>query len=66
MKTIRLIYPQQQGGNISRWIPELSPEDASRGYLLGSMLLEFLGSITANHIFKVPVSDNFSQRVENG
>lgn len=41
-RTIRLIYPQWQGADIARWIPQLAPDDASRGYYLGSMLLEFL------------------------
>lgn len=30
MKTIRLIYPQWQGANIARWIPNIAPDDASR------------------------------------
>ena len=29
-KTIRLIYPQWQGADIARWIPQLDPEEASR------------------------------------
>ena len=43
-KTIRLIYPQWQGGVISNWIPELSEEDSSRGYFLGAQLLNMLAS----------------------
>ena len=43
MKTIRLIYPQWQGADISQWIPEVkNPDDASRGYYLGAQLLDFL------------------------
>lgn len=43
MKTIRLIYPQWQGGDIARWITEVTnPDDASRGYYLGAQLLNFL------------------------
>ncbi|MCZ9956485.1 hypothetical protein [Brachyspira hyodysenteriae] len=41
-KTIRLIYPQWQGGIISHWIKELKPEDSSRGYYLGAKLLSIL------------------------
>jgi len=36
-KTIRLVYPQWQGGDIARWISEIKDsEEASRGYVLGS------------------------------
>lgn len=35
-KTIRLVYPQWQGGDIAHWITEVKdPEQASRGYYLG-------------------------------
>ena len=61
-KTIRLIYPQWQGADIARWIPELSPEEASRGYYLGSMLLEFLAPASDCKTFRVPVSTDISNR----
>jgi arginase len=64
MKTIRLIYPQWQGGNIARWIPNIPAEDASRGYYLGSMLLNFLAPETDNQTFTVPVSTDISERIE--
>ncbi|MCM1033635.1 MAG: arginase family protein [Odoribacter sp.] len=64
MKTIRLIYPQWQGGNIARWIPDIPAEDASRGYYLGAMLLDFLAPQTENEIFVIPVSTDISKRVE--
>ncbi len=64
MKTIRLIYPQWQGGNIARWIPNIAPEDASRGYYLGSMLLNFLAPETDNETFTVPVSTDVTARIE--
>ena len=39
MKTIRLLYPQWQGGDIARWIPEVSdPARAARDYCLGARL----------------------------
>ncbi|MBD5356400.1 MAG: arginase family protein [Bacteroides sp.] len=63
-KTIRLIYPQWQGANIARWLPDLPPEEASRGYYLGSMLLEFLAPKTACETFRVPVSIDVSERNE--
>lgn len=64
MKTIRLVYPQWQGGNIARWIPEIPADDASRGYYLGSMLLNFLAPATDNETFVVPVSTDISERIE--
>lgn len=42
MKTLRLIYPQWQGGIISQLVPECRPEDATLGYALGARLLDFL------------------------
>ena len=62
-KTIRLIYPQWQGADIARWIPELAPEDASRGYYLGSMLLEFLAPKSDCETFRIPVSTDISNRI---
>lgn len=64
MNTIRLIYPQWQGANIARWIPEIPSDDASRGYYLGAMLLEFLAPATRNKTFTVPVSTDISERIE--
>lgn len=64
MKTIRLIYPQWQGANIAQWIPELAADDASRGYYLGAMLLEFLAPKSDNETFTVPVSTDIVRREE--
>lgn len=64
MKTIRFIYPQWQGANIARWIPDIPAEDASRGYYLGAMLLEFLSPETANETYTVPVSTDTAKRIE--
>lgn len=64
MKTIRLVYPQWQGGNIARWIPNIPAEDASRGYYLGAMLLNLLAPETENETFEVPVSTDISKRIE--
>ena len=67
-KTIRLIYPQWQGGVISNWIPELSEEDSSRGYFLGAQLLNMLASKnTSQETFEVPISMDISKReIKNG
>ena len=42
MNSLRLVYPQWQGGDIARLVPELNKEDSSLGYHLGAELLEFL------------------------
>lgn len=67
-KTIRLIYPQWQGGIISQWIPELSAEDSSRGYYLGAQLLNMLAPKNESHeTFEVPISMDISSReIKNG
>ena len=36
VSTIRLIYPQWQGGMVDHWMPDIPAEDASRGYYLGA------------------------------
>ena len=55
-KTIRLIYPQWQGGVISQWVTELSAEDSSRGYYLGVQLLNTLAPKNdLQETFEVPI-----------
>lgn len=63
---IRLIYPQWQGGNIASLVPELSPEVASKGYMLGAELLNFLSPATNHKTITVPVSTNPNRVEENG
>ena len=65
-KTIRVIYPQWQGGNVARILPELTPEDASKGYILGAHLLNFLAPETENKIITIPISDDINRVEENG
>ncbi len=67
-KTIRLIYPQWQGGIISHWIPELKAEDSSRGYYLGAKLLSILAPQNDNHAtLEVPISLDIKNReIKNG
>lgn len=63
MKTIRLIYPQWQGGEITRWIPEITnPDEAARGYYLGAQLLNFLAPDSGQPTFTVPITTDPSQR----
>lgn len=66
-RTIRLIYPQWQGGVVAHWMPDIPPEDAARGYYLGAHLLEMLAPETANKTVEVPVSlDGDDRAAENG
>lgn len=63
MKTIRLIYPQWQGGDIARWITEVpNPDDASRGYYLGAQLLNFLTPNNEQKTFTVPITTAIAER----
>lgn len=62
-KTIRLIYPQWQGGDIIRWIPEISdPALAARGYFLGAQLLNFLAPDNGQQKFTVPINTDIKER----
>lgn len=64
MKTIRLIYPQWQGGVIADWIPEISDHEVSaRGYHLGAQLLDFLAPSSGQPVFTVPVSTDIAKRI---
>lgn len=66
-KTIRLIYPQWQGGIVSHWMPDIPSDDSSRGYYLGAQLLNMLAPQSPHEVFEVPVSlDIISRTVEKG
>lgn len=60
--TLRLIYPQWQGGTIAHWVPELPPDDASRGYYLGAYLLNFLAPESNQNTIEVPISLDINDR----
>lgn len=62
-KTIRLVYPQWQGGDITRWIPEISdPALVARGYYLGAQLLDFLAPDNGQPKFTIPVNTEAKER----
>ncbi len=62
-KTIRLVYPQWQGGNIAHWITEVKdPEQASRGYYLGAQLLNFLAPDNGQATYTVPIATDIVER----
>lgn len=66
-KTLRLIYPQWQGGVIANWMPDIPANDASRGYFLGAQLLQMLAPESNQPTVEVPVSlDIESHKIENG
>lgn len=64
--TLRLIYPQWQGGIISHLVPELSEKDASLGYYLGAKLLEFLAPKSQQKTLEVPISLDYHRKVQAG
>lgn len=65
--TLRLIYPQWQGGIIAHWIPDIPAEDSSRGYYLGAQLLNFIAPQSGQNTQQVPVSLDIDDReTENG
>ena len=64
---LRLIYPQWQGGIVDHWMPDLLPEDASKGYFLGAQLLKMLAPESTAMTAEVPVSLDIQDRaVEKG
>lgn len=66
-QTLRLLYPQWQGDNIARLVPELKEEDSSLGYALGAELLNFLAPQNLNSkTAKVPVSMEYKRESKNG
>lgn len=52
--TLRLIYPQWQGGIVNHWMPDLPADDASRGYYLGAQLLNILAPKNSQKTVEVP------------
>ena len=61
--TVKLIYPQWQGGDIARWITEIKdPEAASKGYFLGAELLNFLAPDSSQETLTVPISTEITER----
>lgn len=62
-RTLRLIYPQWQGAEITRWIPEIEdPAEAARGYYLGAQLLHFLAPDNGQRTLTVPVDTGRKER----
>lgn len=65
--TLRLIYPQWQGGNISQWINDIPADDVSRGYFLGAQILNFLAPENNQKTIQIPISlDIENRKTKNG
>ena len=60
--TLRLIYPQWQGGIVDHWMPDIPADDASRGYYLGAQLLNFLAPESSQKTAEVPFSLDINDR----
>lgn len=66
-KTLRLIYPQWQGGVVANWMPDIPANDVSRGYYLGAQLLQILAPESRQQTVEVPTSlDIESHKEEKG
>lgn len=66
-KTLRLIYPQWQGGVVANWMPDIPANDVSRGYYLGAQLLQILAPESRQQTVEVPISlDIESHKEEKG
>lgn len=66
-KTLRLIYPQWQGGVVADWMPDIPANDVSRGYYLGAQLLQILAPESKQRTIEVPISlDIASHKEEKG
>ena len=60
--TLRLIYPQWQGGIVNQWMPDLPADDATRGYYLGAQLLNILAPPSPQKTVEVPISLDINDR----
>lgn len=62
--TLKLIYPQWQGGIIAQWFKDLKPSEVAKGYILGAQILDLLTTqINANldkNTAVVPVSTDYT------
>lgn len=62
MSTLRLVYPQWQGGIVAHWMPDIPANDASTGYYLGAQLLKLLAPESSQNTVEVPVSLDVNDR----
>ena len=62
-ETLKLIYPQWQGGDIAAFFKDLKPSEAAKGYILGAQILNLLVSNLNENLDKntavVPISVDY-------
>lgn len=65
MKTIRLNYPQWQGAIIDGWFKDYNAADISRGYSLGTQIINLLVPDTKNETYTVPVCMDYNRKLQD-
>lgn len=62
-ETLKLVYPQWQGGDIAAFFKDLKPSEAAKGYVLGAQILNLLVSNLNENLDKntavVPISVDY-------
>ncbi len=62
-ETLKLVYPQWQGGDIVAFFRDLKPSEAAKGYILGAQILNLLVSNLNENLDKntavVPISVDY-------
>ena len=62
-ETLKLVYPQWQGGDIAAFFKDLKPSEAAKGYVLGAQILNLLVSNLNANLDKntavVPISVDY-------
>ena len=73
MKTIRLVYPQWQGGHFpengfisKEWFPGIPVQDLAQGYMLGAQFLAMLAPPATCETFTVPISTEYDRKAADG
>lgn len=61
MDTLRLLYPQWQGGDIAHWFSDLSVREAAQGYYLGAQILNLLAPASPHPTLEVPISLDYTR-----
>lgn len=61
MDTLRLLYPQWQGGDIAHWFSDLSAREVAQGYYLGAQILNLLAPKSACPTLEVPISLDYTR-----
>ncbi len=65
MKTIRLVYPQWQGGIINEWFKDYDAKDISQGYTLGAAIINQLLPDTGNETYTVPIDMTYDRKLQD-